>query len=275
MYGEPLSSAERKHVRRWLVRHRAAGLSPTPLLEARLASRYRASRIAQVTAGIVLIGLVGWASRNLGTRDWAAASRGEQAGPDPVASLLVLLVAGAVLYLGMLAALRHQRRADRRIGDALRHRVARPAVVGVRRLVGAWFLGCALVTYGGGLAVGAGAALLASDPADRAVAVAFLAAVLLFATISGTVLAEVSRRPAIAEDEPSLTADEVLRREDAGRGLASPYLAVLALSAIPHSRSGDALMLLYLGYAMVTVVLWAVALRRSGAAPAPVREAVA
>jgi len=80
--GAPLTTRERAHVRRWLDRHGALDQAPSPLLAARVAARYRASRIELATVGIVVVGLLGWGAWNLATRDWAAAARGEASGPD-------------------------------------------------------------------------------------------------------------------------------------------------------------------------------------------------
>jgi hypothetical protein len=270
--GAALARWERNHERRWLDRHGAVGREATPLLAARLATRYRAQLIEGAVTATVVALLLGYAVWDLATARREAGGGGPDPGMD-LLYLITLMVAYAMISAGTLAALWYRRRTDHKLGSTLPCRVARSSAVDLRRLLGGWFLAAAAVTYGGGLLVG-GLGLATGATSDRAVAAGFLVAVLVFGGFGTAVLVDVVRRPAVAEDEPSLVDDDVLRREDGQRAI-TPYLALFAFLAGIHSRSGDGLLAAYLGYAVGAGIILTVATvlashTRTGAAGTPV-----
>lgn len=256
-YGQPLTEREQTYAQRWLGRHGAAGREAPPLLAARLAARYRAGWIEAVVVGVALVFLLGHSSWDLATRDWAEQARGEGTRQPADSGLAIFMIVYAVMSVGVLLALRYRRRADRRIGRALPHRVARSSAVDLRQLLGGWFLAAAAVIYGGALLVGGLGLAFGSSP-DQAEAAVFLVATLVFGSFGVAILVDVARRPAVAEDEATLVDDHVLRREDGHRAL-TPFLVPFALVAAVHSSSGDGLLAAYLGYAVLSGIVLIVA----------------
>lgn len=245
--GVHLTERERARLQTWLRRTGRPTQGMTPLLEARYLARYRGQRIQYLTLGALALIVVGWIAgqRVTGTPV-----------PDTSWSLASVITLVASVYAASLVALWYQHRADLRIGASLRHRVARPSVVDLGEMVGRWFFGAAAVVYGGGLLAGGAAVVFAPHGRDRAVAVVFLAGVVLFIGLAMVMLAGATRRPAIAEDDRSLAEDDVLRREDAGSAVA-PALPLFALIAGVGSADGS-VAVAYLGYAAVAVPVWAI-----------------
>lgn len=230
--------------RRWLDRHGAVDRNCTPLLVARLAARRRGERWSMV---LIMAAVAAY----LGVVAVSGASRG---GPG---ALFRVAVFYAVLALGAMLGLWVQGRADRGTGRALRRRVAHPAAVRVGAVVGPWCLVAAALVVGAGVIAGLIAAVGATDPGDRVLGFILLGAVGVFALIALAGLAQVVRRPAIADDEQSLVDDLLLRREDALR-VVVPYPALLAVIAAVQSQSLPVLFG-FLGYAVVAVAAWSIA----------------
>lgn len=245
-----LARREQAYVRRWLTTHAAPELAASPLVAARIAARLRAAWLEAGAIGVVsatFLGLVGW---NLIT-----------AGPviGPTGSLALFGAAYLILAMASVAARWQARRADRRIGRTLRHRVARPAAMSLRSLLGGRLIAAAVVIYGGGLLVGTALALLAGDDTDRRLAAVFGVGVIMFAGLAATVLAEASRRPAIATDELSLHGDDLLRRSDARDQALAPYVACLALVSAAGSTPGSELFPVFSLYVAVAMIFFAIA----------------
>jgi len=242
--------------RAWLDKHGLRDRDPQPLLVARLEARRRGELIGVGGAIVAVVAYFGWQAWRAATEapmDAASADR------DFVGRLISMVAGYLLLAVGTLVALGYQRRADQRIAATLRQRVARTNASGARRLLVGWFAVTAIVLYGGGLLVGCTAALVASHPSDRAAATVFVAGVLGYAALGLAVVANVSRRPAIADDEASLLDDELLRREDVRQALV-PYPAMLALVAGVGSHS-DGLLLVFVGYALIAAGVWAITSR--------------
>jgi hypothetical protein len=209
----------------WLNRHRLTGIAPTPLLAARLAARRRTTAgLAALLIGIALLAVFTFGRLGL---DSAEAYR-RTATARLVGDVVVVLAAVLARWLW----LRALRRADRRIGAGLSQRAAHPVPAGWRRVLGGRCLLTAAVLHAGALGVGAAAAVLASTPQDRAMAAVLLAGTAVLAATGAAEVADVVRRPALAQDAQSLAVDDVLRAEDARAIAASPLPAMLAVFTV-------------------------------------------
>jgi hypothetical protein len=267
-----ITERDQARAQAWLLKHRRPGRPPTPLLTARIAVRRRAARFEQAAGLIMMVGFAGWGFAGIAAGD-------EPSGLDSGPALLGAFVAGyAVLALGSLAALWYQRRGDRRIGDTLRQRVARPVTPDLRSMLGGWFLAGHTAIYAGGVLAGLAAAVTAPDAAQQAVALVFVVAVLFFAGVAVAVLTDVANRPAVAEDADTLVDDDLLRRQDARSRSSAPYVMALALIAGAFGSDGPMFELM-MGYAVVAIPVWfwvvyASCRRHSPAAPPGVPAAV-
>ncbi|MEV6694965.1 hypothetical protein AB0M35_26165 [Micromonospora sp. NPDC051196] len=205
-----MRQADHTETRRWLARHGLADVEPTPLLAARLAVRRR----ARLADSLLLAGfLVGAALTHASRLTYAASSWL----PLLVLTALVVGLLAAQWLLGWWV-----RRADQRAGGQLSRRVAHPVELGWPVVLSRPYAVFTVATF-------TGAALLAvsvlpvSDPDLRYGAIVVLMG--LAGTGVGTVmqLRQVLASPAVAEDEASLTADVIMRIEDA-RALVTPSL---------------------------------------------------
>lgn len=203
--------------KRWLARHGLADVEPTPLLAARLAVRRR----AKLADSLLLAGfLVGAALTHALRLTYASSS-------------WLPLLALTALVVGLLAAQWllgwWVRRVDRRAGAHLSRRVAHPVELGWPAVLSRPYavFSVAAFTSAGLLAV---SVLPVPDAGLRYGAVVVLIG--LAGSGAGTImqLRQVLARPAVAEDEASLTADVIMRVEDA-RALVTPSL-VWSLPAI-------------------------------------------
>jgi len=128
----------------------------------------------------------------------------------------------------------------------------------------AFGVAAALVVYSGGVLVGSVMMTTAVDAGDRRFSAVVLGAVVVFGALGSALLAQVVRRPAIAEDAQSLVDDSLLRREDAVKAV-EPFPAVVALIAALDSALGLS-RVAYLAYGLLAFVVWLLA--RSAAARA-------
>jgi hypothetical protein len=121
------------------------------------------------------------------------------------------------------------RRADRRAGARLSRRVAHPVELGWRAVLGRPYAVFAVATLAGAMLL-AVSVLTVADPGLRSRAIVVL--ISLAGAGAGVLmqLRQVVASPAVAEDETSLTADVIMRVEDA-RALVTPSL-VWSLPAI-------------------------------------------
>ncbi|MDI1464734.1 hypothetical protein QEZ54_27565 [Catellatospora sp. KI3] len=206
-----MSPAEHAEVSQWLARHGMADAEPTPLLAARLAVRGRAKFMDSLLLAVFLMG---------------AALTHALALPGDVTSarwpLLVLVALVAALLAGQWLVGRWVRRADQRAGAGLPQRVAHPVELGWPAVLGRPFAVFTVAAY-------ASAGLLAlsvlpvADPGLRRGAAVVLIG--LAGACAGLLLQlrQVLASPAVAQDEASLTADVIMRVEDA-RALVTPSL---------------------------------------------------
>ncbi|MFI0453951.1 hypothetical protein [Actinomadura sp. 6N118] len=213
-----MREADHTEAKRWLARNGFADAEPTPLLAARLAVRREAKAVDSFLLAAFLIG---------------AALTHALALPADVMSSWLSLVVLAVLVAGLLVGQWllgwWVRRVDRRLGAQLSRRVAHPVELGWSAVLGRPYALFTVATFTGALLL-AVSVLPVSDSGLRYGATVVLIG--LAAAGAGTImqLRQVLASPAVADDEASLTADVIMRVEDA-RALVTPSL-VWSLPAI-------------------------------------------
>jgi hypothetical protein len=211
-----MRQADHTEAMRWLARHGLADAEPTPLLAARLAVRRRAKVFDSLLLAAFLIG--------------AALTHALGRLTDGTSSWLLVL---AALVVGLLVAQWllgwWVRRVDRRAGAQLSRRVAHPVELGWPAVLGRPYAAFTVATFTGALLL-AVSVLPVSDSTLRYGAIVVL--ISLAGAGAGVImqLRQVLASPAVAEDEASLTADVIMRVEDA-RALVTPSL-VWSLPAI-------------------------------------------
>jgi hypothetical protein len=206
----PVRKADLEQAGAWLAGHCLADAPPTPLLATRLAVRRRARLGASIllAAFLILVALVytgGLADGSGSYRRWSLV-------------MLTAMVAGLVLAQSLLD--RWVRRVDRRVGATLPRRAAHPVRLGWRTVLGWPRAAFAAITFAGGIAL-AISTLSMPDSTSKYAAVILLIG-LCGVAVGGIVqLRHVLTRPIVADDEVSLTADVIMRVEDA-RDVAMP-----------------------------------------------------
>jgi flagellar biosynthesis protein FliQ len=213
-----MREADHTEAGRWLARHGLADAEPTPLLAARLAARRRAKVAGSLLLAAFLIG--------------AALTQALGRLTDGAFSWLPLLVLAALvvgLLVGQWLLGWWVRRVDRRVGAQLSRRVAHPVELGWPAVLGRPYAVFTVATFTGAVLL-AVSVLPVSDAGLRYGAIVVLIG--LAGAGAGIImqLRQVLASPAVAQDEASLTADVIMRVEDA-RGLVTPSL-VWSLPAI-------------------------------------------
>jgi hypothetical protein len=204
-----VSQASLKEVSQWLAQHGLTGTEPTPLLAARLSVRRQARAIDSLLLATFLIG--------------AALTHVLGRLPLVLTALVAALLSGQWLLHGWVL------RSDRRAGAQLTRRVAHPVKLGWRAVLGRPYAAFTAATFAGAILL-AVSTLTVPDPTLRNGAVVVLIG--LAGTGVGLImqLRQVLTSPAVADNEASLTADVIMRVEDA-RALVTPSL-VWSLPAI-------------------------------------------
>ncbi|MFG2005485.1 hypothetical protein ACGFNU_40685 [Spirillospora sp. NPDC048911] len=212
-----MRQADHTEAGRWLARHGLADAEPTPLLAARLAVRRRAKACDSLLLAAFLLG--------------AALTHAFKLTVEPPSWLPLLVL--AALVTGLLVAQWllgwWVRRVDRRAGARLSRRVAHPVELGWRAVLGRPYALFTVATY-------TGAVLLAVSVLPVPDATLRYGAIIVLISLAGVgagivmQLRQVLASPAVADDEASLTADVIMRVEDA-RALVTPSL-VWSLPAI-------------------------------------------
>lgn len=197
--------------KRWLARHGLADVEPTPLLAARLAVRRRATFYNSLLLAAFIIG--------------AALTHVSRLPDDGTFSWLPLLVLAALVVALLVAQWllgQSVRRADQRAGAQLPRRVAHPVELGWPAVLGRPYAVFTIASFTGAMLL-AVSVLPVSDSSVRYGAIVVL--ISLTGAGAGIImqLRQVLASPAVAEDEASLTADVIMRVEDA-RALVSPSL---------------------------------------------------
>ncbi|MBF9128215.1 hypothetical protein I0C86_04285 [Plantactinospora sp. S1510] len=213
-----MRQADHTEARRWLDRHGLTDAAPTPLLAARLAARRRAKLAGSLLLAAFLIGAALTHALSLPinlTSSW------------PPLLVLAALVVGMLVAQWLLGW--WVRRVDRQAGEQLSRRVAHPVELGWPAVLGRPYAAFTVATYTGTLLVAA-SVLPIPDSGLRQGAIVVLVG--LVGAGAGLImqLRQVLASPAVADDEASLTADVIMRVEDA-RALATPSL-VWSLPAI-------------------------------------------
>lgn len=193
----------------WLLRHGLGDGPPTPLLTARLAVRRRVRLLGSVLQAVLIIG-----ATLVQTSDRLFTSAFGGFGPHGPTKVLVLsaLIVGLLLVRTLLDT--WIRRVDRQAGAVLARRAAHPVQPGWRALLGRPYAVFTVGTFAGAFALGA-SALAVGEGTERHAAVVLLVAVAGVGVGAALQLRELLARPVVAEDEVSLTADVIMRVEDA------------------------------------------------------------
>ncbi|MEV1247612.1 hypothetical protein ACIBO2_53835 [Nonomuraea sp. NPDC050022] len=241
--------AEVRSTETWLRQHGLGGSPPTPLLTTRLAVRRRTRLLGSVLlAALYIAAALAQATDLMAT----AASGGLwPARPTLVLALSVSII-GLVLARMLLDA--WVRRVDRQAGAALARRVAHPVQLGWRALLGRRYAVLVAGIFAGALALGV-SALSVDEGRVRYMAVVLLVAVAGAGLGLALQLRELLARPVVAEDEVSLTADVIMRIEDARDSNAPSVLlglpVVLLSGAAPGWWTAASLGFMVLGLAAI------------------------
>ncbi|WP_329430122.1 hypothetical protein OG339_18370 [Streptosporangium sp. NBC_01495] len=207
--GPPTRTTDLRMAGEWLARHDLSDAHPTPLLASRLAVRRRA-RLATyvILAALIIVS--------------ALAATSAFGGPQPHRPLPLLALTASVAGLLLAQSLLHRwvRRVDQRAGATLSRRAAHPIQPGWRTVLGRPYAIFAVATSAGAMVLAA-SALAVPEPTVRQLAVVVLIGLLGATAITTMQLRHLLRFPVVAEDEESLTADVIMRVEDA-RELTTP-----------------------------------------------------
>lgn len=242
--GPPARAADLRLAGAWLAEHDLPGARPTPLLARRLAVRRRARLAAHVILAVLILASA------------LAATYGRFAGPagpafaDLPLLALTALVAGLLLAQALLD--RWVRRVDQRAGATLSRRAAHLVQPGWQAVLGRPYAIFAVATFAGAMVL-AGSALAVPDPTVRQQAIVLLIGLLGVSAIITMQLRHLLRHPVVAQDEESLTADVIMRVEDA-RELTTPSVQwslpmVLLFGTAPAWWSAASIAYLILGLA--------------------------
>ncbi len=219
--GPSVDPADRRRAGAWLVHHGLGGARPTPLLAARLAARRRARRADHIMlAALMIAAALVQASDRLATAAFGGF------GPHRGAPVLVLMALIAGLLLTQSLFDWWVRRVDRRAGATLSRRAAHPVQPGWRAVLGRPYAAFVVATFAGSMVL-ALSALAIRDSTVRYAAFVLLVGLCGVAAGIALQLRDLLARPVVAEDEISLTADVIMRVEDARETTAPTVLWAL------------------------------------------------
>ncbi|WP_326550991.1 hypothetical protein [Micromonospora sp. NBC_01813] len=256
-----MSQPDHPETRRWLDRHGLTDAEPTPLLTTRLAARRQANFFASVLLATFLIG--------------AALTHASRLGDGTPAQLRLLVLAALVVALlaGQWLIGWWVRRVDRQAGAQLPRRVAHPVTFGWPAVLGRPYAVFTVATFAGALLLTV-SVLPISDPDLRAGAAVVLIG--LAGAGAGLVLQlrQVLTAPAVAEDETSLTADVIMRVEDA-RALVAPSLVWILPAIFLYGDSLGWWNAVAIGLVPVGVIALALIHSRTTGVAAAARQALA
>ena len=194
-----------KHVTAWLRRHELDDALATPVLAMRLAVRWRARLVGHIMLALLFIVAALVQTYQVTTKDY---------GPLRPTLLVVL----AVFVGGQLATQflldRWVRRVDQRVGATLSRRATHPVHPGWRSVVGWPHAALGLGSFLGAVALTV-SAFTVTDPVVRYAAFVLLTGVCGVGAVVAIQLWHLLARPVVADDEASLTADVIMRIEDA------------------------------------------------------------
>jgi hypothetical protein len=188
----------------WVRRHGLADTAATPALATRLAARYRARLGSSVIIAVLFLVASAVQAYQLTT-----------SGSPVAVAVLAVFTVGLVVAQFLLD--RWVRRVDQQVGATLARRATHPVHPGWRAVVGwahATLLLCAFL-----VAVAfAVAALTVDDSLVRYAALVLLTGVCGVGAVIAIQLRHLLANPVVADDEVSLTADVIMRIEDARDG---------------------------------------------------------
>jgi hypothetical protein len=247
-------------VRVWLAGRGLADARPTPLLARRLAVRWGARLAAQVLLATFIIAVA-----LIYVSDRPAGAPVDGSGPFRRWSLLLLtaIVVGLVLAQSMLDW--WVRRVDRRASATLPRRAAHPVRLGWRTVLGWPRAAFAVAAFAGATAL-AIRSLTVQDSTARYAAVVLLIALCGVAISMVVQLRHILTHPVVADDEVSLTADVIMRVEDA-REVATPTVVwCLPIASVFDTALGwwNAAWLVFIAVSAVTLALITVWTASSG-----------
>lgn len=183
----------------WLAQHGLSHVRPTPVIAARLAVRRRARLVTHIMlAGLFMVAALVQTSNAL-HRD------------EPLFFALLGVTVGALLATQLVLD-GWVRRVDRRMGATLSRRATHPVHPGWREVLGRPYAGLALGSFVGAEALAVSALAVSGSPYAAWVLLAGVSGVGALAAVN---LRHLLTRPVVADDEATLTADVVMRIEDA------------------------------------------------------------
>ncbi|GAA1786478.1 hypothetical protein GCM10009682_05730 [Luedemannella flava] len=222
--------ADLKVASAWLAMHGLADAEPTSLLATRLAVRRRARLAASILLAVFICAVA-----LIYASDRPEGGAVDRSGPRWSLVALTVTVVGLVLALALLDG--WVRRVDRRAGAALPRRAAHPVRLGWRDVLGWPRVALVAGTFAGTVALAIGAI-------TRPDATARYAAVVLLIGLGGVAvgmvvqLRHVLTHPAVADDEVSLTADVIMRIEDAREVAVPTVVWLLPVVSVIESAPG-------------------------------------
>ncbi|WP_062430609.1 hypothetical protein [Herbidospora daliensis] len=264
MTREPLTDAPEaalKEAESWLAQHDLADARPTPLLAHRLVARRYARLYGSIILAVLIVGSSGAATFSRfgdGTaRTWSLVA-------------MIVLVAGLLVAQVLLD--RWVRQVDRRAGATLSRRAAHLIQPGWRTVLGRPYAVFAAAVFVGSMLL-TGSALALPDETVRRLAVVMLIGLLGATAINALQLRHLVRHPVVAEDERSLTADVIMRVEDA-RDLTTPNVQwtlpmILLFGTAPGWWSAAAM-----GYLLVSLAAFIVLRKKTPSSTTVARQAV-
>ncbi|GAA0943064.1 hypothetical protein [Virgisporangium aurantiacum] len=194
-----------KHVTAWLRRHELDDALATSVLATRLAVRWRARLVGSIMLALLFIVAALVQTFQLTTEDY---------GPLRPTLLVVLAVFVGGLVVTQFLLDRWVRRVDQRIGATLSRRATHPVHPGWRSVVGRSHAALGIGSFLGAVAL-AVSALTVTDPVVRYGALVLLTGVCGVGAVVAVQLRHLLSRPVVADDAASLTADVIMRIEDA------------------------------------------------------------
>lgn len=255
-----MGETDHPETRQWLDRHGLTDAEATPLLVARLAVRRQATFYGSVLLAVFLIGAALAHASRLG------------GGTSVQLRLLALVALVVALLTGQWLLGWWVRRVDQHAGAELPRRVAHPVDFGWQAVLGRPYAIFALATFAGALLL-AVSVLPIPDPDLRAGAAVVLIG--LAGSGAGTLLQlrQVLTSPAVAQDEASLTADVIMRVEDA-RALVTPNLVWMLPAIFLYGESLGWWNAVAIGLVPAGVIALALIHRRSADVGATARQAM-
>jgi hypothetical protein len=231
----------------WLGRHGVRVSSPTLLLATRLGLRGGARPRVLLVRLAVLVPVAIVCAAGYQCLQYLPGVRGVEMTESKVLYFIFFGFQGAT----WLAFRRRDRQAAAALGTRALDRPRPPW----REPVDGWYFAAATVTFVGGAALGV--TMFLATP-YRTYAWSWLGVLALSAVVFAVIVSGVLRRPVIAEDEPSLAVDAVLRAEDLNVAGPSLYAFPVLLDLVTTNRQPPGFASWLAGYVGLVIALQAV-----------------